>query len=100
MSERAKEFYKFKKQVEALKKMQGRGTQLVSVYVTPNYPLNEITAKLRDEAGQASNIKSSSTRKNVLAALEKIIQHLKLFKKPPENGMAVFAGNVSEREGK
>jgi peptide subunit release factor 1 (eRF1)/DNA-binding XRE family transcriptional regulator len=35
-----------------------------------------------------------------LTALEKIIQHLKLFKKTPDNGLVVFCGNVSQVEGK
>ncbi|MBI5229374.1 peptide chain release factor 1 [Candidatus Micrarchaeota archaeon] len=95
-----KETYEFKKQLEALSKFQGRGTELISVYITPKYPISEITAKLRDEHGQASNIKSASTRKNVQAALEKIMQYLKTFKEPPANGIAVFCGNVSETEGK
>jgi len=46
------------------------------------------------------NIKSKATRKNVLDALEKIIQHLRLFKQTPENGLVVFCGNVSQEEGK
>ena len=46
-----------------------------------------------------SNIKSTSTRKNVVDALEKMIQHLRLFKKTPEHGLCVFSGNVAEREG-
>jgi peptide chain release factor subunit 1 len=32
-------------------------------------------------------------------ALERMIQHLRLYKKTPENGLAAFAGNVAEREG-
>jgi peptide chain release factor subunit 1 len=34
-----------------------------------------------------------------LDALEKSIQHLKLYKKTPVNGLALFCGNVSERDG-
>ncbi len=100
MAEKSKEYYEFKKQLEALEKFHGRGTELISVYITPKYPLAEISGKLRDEAGQASNIKSATTRKNVLAALEKILQYLKTFREPPGNGMAVFCGNVSEAEGR
>ena len=51
------------------------------------------------EQGTASNIKSASTRKNVIDALEKMISHLRIFKKTPEHGLAVFSGNVAEREG-
>ncbi|MFA4946741.1 MAG: peptide chain release factor aRF-1 [Candidatus Micrarchaeia archaeon] len=92
--------FDFKKQVEALKAFRGRGTELISVYVTPKYPISEIAGKLRDEYGQAANIKSKSTQKNVQAALEKIMNHLKTYKAAPENGVAIFAGNVSENEGK
>ncbi|OIO26952.1 hypothetical protein AUJ14_00600 [Candidatus Micrarchaeota archaeon CG1_02_55_22] len=92
--------YEFKKQVEALKKFRGRGTELVSVYMTPGYPISDITGKLKEEYGQASNIKSASTKKNVQAALDKIMQYLKTFKTTPDMGMAVFAGNVSEVEGR
>ncbi|MFH0835806.1 MAG: LAGLIDADG family homing endonuclease [Candidatus Micrarchaeota archaeon] len=90
----------FKKQVEALKKFKGRGTELVSLYITPDYPVHDVMARLRDEYGQASNIKSKSTQKNVQAALERIMHFLKGVNKPPENGIAVFAGNVSQSEGK
>ncbi|NUN11875.1 peptide chain release factor 1 [Candidatus Micrarchaeota archaeon] len=100
MADLSKEMFEFKKQVEALKKFQGRGTELVSVYITPGYAVPDVVAKLRDEYGQASNIKSASTRKNVQAALDRIMHALKGIQKPPENGMAVFAGNVSESEGK
>jgi peptide subunit release factor 1 (eRF1) len=56
--------------------------------------------QLTQEKSTAENIKSKTTRKNVISALEKIIQHLKLFKQTPPNGLVVFAGNVSEFEGK
>lgn len=80
--------------------IRGRHTELVSVYVPSGYNLNEIINQLYTEKSTASNIKSKSTRKNVLDALEKIIQHLRIFKQTPTNGLIVFCGNVSEVEGK
>jgi peptide subunit release factor 1 (eRF1) len=56
--------------------------------------------QLVQERSTAENIKSKSTRKNVISALEKIIQYLRLLKQTPDNGLAIFAGNVSEFEGK
>lgn len=100
MTDNSKALYDFKKQIETLKKFRGRGTELVSVYITPGYPLSEIAGKLRDEYGQASNIKSKTTQKNVQGALERILNHLKIYKKTPENGIAIFAGNISEVEGR
>lgn len=92
--------YEFKKHLSELREMRGRHTELISVYVPPGYELSKIINQLAQEQGTATNIKSTSTRKNVTTALEKMIQHLSLFKSVPENGMAIFSGNVSEREGK
>lgn len=91
--------YRLRKILNELKSVRGRHTELVSVYVPKGFDLNTVISQLIQEQGTASNIKSKATRKNVTDALEKIIQHLRLFKQTPENGLAVFCGNVSEREG-
>jgi len=99
MSLSAKQRYDLEKFIKELQKYRGRHTELVSVYVPEGYDLNKIIGHLAQEQGTATNIKSTSTRKNVTDALEKMIQHLRLFKKTPDNGLAVFSGNVAEREG-
>jgi len=95
----AKEKLKLKHIIKELEKHRGRHTELVSVYIPAGYDLNKIINHLQQEQGTASNIKSSSTRNNVINALERMVQHLKLFKHTPPNGLAVFSGNVAEREG-
>lgn len=95
----SKEGYKLRKLINELKKKRGRHTELVSVYIPSGYDINLVINQLAEEQGTATNIKSKSTRKNVVDALEKAIQHLRLFKQTPENGLALFSGNVSEREG-
>lgn len=99
MAEQEKQEQKLKRIVKELGMHRGRHTELVSVYVPAGYDLNKIINHLQQEQGTAENIKSTSTRKNVIAALEKMIQHLKLYPKTPEHGLAVFSGNVAEREG-
>ncbi|ODS42150.1 MAG: hypothetical protein MSIBF_02085 [Candidatus Altiarchaeales archaeon IMC4] len=94
-----KEEYHLRKIVNELKSKRGRHTELISVYVSQGFDLNNIISQLANEQGTASNIKSKSTMKNVTSALEKTIQHLRLYKQTPPNGLAVFCGNVSEREG-
>ena len=91
--------FHLKKFIKELENFRGRHTELVSVYVPQDYDLNKIINHLAQEQGTASNIKSAATRKNVTDALERMIQHLKLFKKTPPNGLVVFSGNVAEREG-
>ncbi|MBW2985060.1 peptide chain release factor aRF-1 [Candidatus Woesearchaeota archaeon] len=94
-----KQKFQLKKLIKELGRYRGRHTELVSVYIPQGYDLNKIINHLNQEKGTATNIKSASTRKNVIDALERMIQHLKLFKKNPPNGLAVFSGNIAEKEG-
>ncbi len=95
----AKQRFDLKKFVKELALYKGRHTEMVSVYVPAGYDITKIRAHLQQEQGTAQNIKSTSTRKNVTDALERMIQHLNLYKTTPEHGLAAFSGNVAEREG-
>jgi peptide chain release factor subunit 1 len=75
---------------------RGRHTELISLYVPPDRQISDVMNSLRQELGTASNIKSKATRKNVLDAIEKVIQRLKLFKKPPKNGLVIFCGAIPQ----
>jgi len=92
--------HKLKKFIKELEACKAAHTEFVTVYIPAGYDINKIINHLGQEQGTAMNIKSAATRKNVTDALERMIQHLRLFKKTPENGLAVFAGNVLAREGK
>jgi peptide chain release factor subunit 1 len=101
MSTDAKFKYQFRKLIEDLETKRGQGTEMISVYISPDFDIARVLQQLRDEQGTASNIKSKNTRKNVLAALERIIQFLRNYmetnRRPPSHGMAIFAGNVAGR---
>jgi len=92
--------HKLKKFIKDLSSHKGRHTSFVSVYIPKDYDIIKIIQHLSQESGTATNIKDATTRKNVIDALEKMIQHLRLFKKTPENGLAAFSGNVASQEGK
>ncbi len=92
--------YNMLREIKRLKSIRGYGTELVSVYIPAGYNLAEEISKLREESSQSGNIKSKSVRSNVQAALDKIMQYLRLYKETPKNGMAVFAGNISDNPGK
>ena len=96
----SEKMYVLKKQLKQLEQYHGSGTELISVYIPAGSPVHEMGNKLREEMSQASNIKSKSTKLNVLGALERIMNHLKLYRKTPENGIAVFAGNISDNPAK
>jgi len=88
------EKYRFKRALEEVEKIQGRGTELVSVFIPPDRPIFEVTNYLRGEYSQSSNIKSASTRKHVMQAIESIINRLKEYKMPPPNGLVCFVGHM------
>jgi peptide chain release factor subunit 1 len=92
--------HKLKKFIKDLSRYKGRHTELVSVYIPQGYDINKIIQHLSQESGTATNIKDATTRKNVISALEKMIQHLRLFKKTPEHGLAAFSGNIAAQQGK
>ena len=94
---RTKALYLMKKQLHHLRNLKGSGTELISVYIPAGQPIHETANKLKEEAGQASNIKSKSTRKNVTDALERILQNLKVYGHvAPPSGLAIFCGNISD----
>jgi peptide chain release factor subunit 1 len=91
--------YKLRKILEELEKVRGRHTELVSVYIPAGHNLQEIVNMLRQESTLTENVKNKTVRNNVLAAIDKILQELRFYNKTPANGLALFAGNVSEAEG-
>ena len=92
--------YSVKKELKRLGSVHGAGTELISVYIPPDFSISDEVAKLRDEHSQSGNIKSKTTRLNVQGALEKIMQYLKLYRNPPKNGLAIFCGNISSIQAK
>ncbi len=91
--------YKIRKILETLKKCRGRHTELITVYIPPGTKIEQTINQLIQEQGTAVNIKSKQTRTNVVDSLEKIVQHLRTYDGTPKNGLAVFCGNISEKEG-
>ena len=88
--------FRLKRALDTLAKKEGRGTELVSLYIPPGRQISEVVAMLKQEYGTASNIKSDTTRKNVQDAIVKVMQRLKLFRKVPENGLVLFCGAIPQ----
>jgi len=88
--------FKLKRTLDLLASKEGRGTELISLYIPPDRKIHEVMANLREEYGTASNIKSRTTRKNVQDAIERVSQRLKLFKEPPPTGLVIFCGAIPQ----
>ena len=67
---------RLKKALEDLRGMKGMGTELVSVVIPPDRKIHDVRQQLSQEAGQAANIKSKSTKKHVQDAIESAIATL------------------------
>ena len=91
--------YKIRKTIEELSKIAGRGTELITVYIPKGKQLHEVITILKEEQGTADNIKSDLTRTHVVDSLSKVVQRLKLYKKTPERGLAIFCGALPREVG-
>lgn len=78
--------FRLRRALDELSSKEGRGTELISLYVPPGRQISDVMNNLRQEYGTASNIKSTTTRKHVLDAIVRTTQRLKLFKEPPPKG--------------
>lgn len=90
----AQEKYEFKRLLDGLRGKTGRGTELISLYIPPDKQISDVMSQLREEYGQAANIKSRVTRLSVQGSLESAMSRLKLIPKPPANGVVLFIGAV------
>jgi len=88
--------FRLKRNLQRLASREGRGTELVSLYVPYGRQISEVVAMLNNEYGTASNIKSNTTRKNVQDAVTRVTQRMKMFKKVPENGLVFFCGAIPQ----
>lgn len=85
--------YEFKRALEELAQAKGRATELVSLYVPAGKVISDVSNYLRSEYSQSTNIKSTSTRKNVTGAISSLLAELKRFGNvAPDTGIALFVG--------
>lgn len=97
MNEKTK--LELEEQLEELESVRGQHTELVTVMIPAGFNIHSVTNQLEAERSTAENIKSKQTRNAVIDAIELIIRTLKSYKQTPPNGLAAFAGNISQKEG-
>jgi peptide chain release factor subunit 1 len=85
--------YSFQRKLDEIAAVKGRATELVSLYVSPGKQVSDVMSYLRNEYAQSSNIKSRTTRKNVMWAIESLMGRVRQYKEPPPNGVAFFVGS-------
>lgn len=85
--------YTFQRKLDEIAQTKGRATELISLYVPPGKRMFDVIGYLRNEYAQSSNIKSRTTRKNVMWAIDSLMNRVRGFKQPPEHGVAFFVGS-------
>jgi len=85
---------RLKRLLEELKKKEGRGTELISLYIPLKKRISDVINYLRQEYATAENIKSDQTRKHVQDALIKVMERLKYYSQAPDNGLVIFCGAI------
>ena len=73
--------------LEDLREMKGFGTELVTIIIPPDRQVSDARSLLQNEHGQAANIKSKGTRKNVQGAIESALSTLSKYKNAGEHGI-------------
>lgn len=89
------ELIKLKRLIKELKSKEGRGTELISLYIPAGRQIADIMDVLKSEYSQAGNIKDRTTRHHVQESLVSIMQRLKFFNKAEGNGLIIFAGYIA-----
>lgn len=85
--------YSFRRKLDEIAASRGRATELISLYVSPGKQISDVMGYLRNEYAQSSNIKSRTTRKNVMWAIESLMGRVRQYKEPPAHGVAFFVGS-------
>ncbi len=93
-----REVLRLKNAVEDIRNLEGRGTELITLYIPPDDNLIDWVTRLSKEYSQADNIKTDRTRENVQKALKKSKKIVQQYSQTPENGMVIFVGMVDSTD--
>ncbi len=85
--------YSFQRKLDEIGASRGRATELISLYVPPSKNIADVMGYLRNEYAQSSNIKSRTTRKNVMWAIDSLMNRVRAYRTAPDHGVAFFVGS-------
>jgi peptide chain release factor subunit 1 len=91
--------HKLRKLIAWLSDKKGKGMEFISLYIPREKSIVDIITILKNNFGSCV-IKSDSIRDRLKETLKNVIQHLKLKKEIPDNGLAIFAGTFDANDSK
>ena len=91
--------HKLKRLIAYLSDKEGKGLEFISLYIPHEIPIDDVASMLRKESDSvAQSERHRDVRDHVQDTIKNIIQHLKLQKEIPENGIAIFAGTFANND--
>jgi peptide chain release factor subunit 1 len=84
--------HKLRKLIAWLSDKEGKGMEFISLYVPQGTLIDDVVASLKERSDSA-DAKAGGGKNCLQDVLKNVIQHLKLRKEIPENGLAIFAGS-------
>lgn len=94
------EQWKLRRLIKTLDASCGAGTSAITLILRSGQDINLTNQKVKEELGEATNIKSRVNRLSVLSALTSIQQRLKRYNRTPPNGLIIFCGEMNTEDGK
>jgi peptide chain release factor subunit 1 len=91
--------HKLRKMIAWLSDKEGRGKEFVSLYIPPTVSINQVVANLKNHFNSVP-MEHRNVGDRLQDALKNLVQHLKLKKETPENGLALFAGTFAVNDQK
>lgn len=85
--------HKLRKRIAWLSSKEGRENELVSLYILSTTAIENVLSKLKNKS---KSIHKERDTDGLQGAIKNTIQHLKQKNEIPENGLALFAGNIVE----
>ena len=84
--------HKLRKIIAWLSDKEGKGMEFISLYIPQETSIDGVVASLKERSDSA-DAKAGGGKNCLQDVLKNVIQHLKLRKEIPENGLAIFAGS-------
>ncbi|HTY76018.1 MAG TPA: peptide chain release factor aRF-1 [Candidatus Nanoarchaeia archaeon] len=87
--------HKLRKLIAWLSGKEGRGMEFISLYLPHETSITDVISILKKESDSCVS-KGEGIKDRLQEAFKNVIQRLKMIEKTPENGLAIFAGTLTD----
>ncbi|MEJ2242881.1 MAG: peptide chain release factor aRF-1, partial [Candidatus Bathyarchaeota archaeon] len=88
--------HKLRKRIAWLSNKEGRNHEFISLYIPSTAPIDNIIIDLKNKS-KSTIINDEYDNQRIKDVIRNTIKHLKEIKEIPDNGLAIFAGTIVEK---